>query len=175
VLMELWRQYMEEEYPKSRPRLVAIEEDSPLFRVVPINEKSKRKAQVLAYEDAARIVENASVIAVTNCPLPDDHAQVRQTIDVLLQITRASNIALKRAPVAGLMPKEAKTILRRAEASRSGPSHGKQSRYRDGHPAIACNCLFASACPMQERRHQRPARSQPLRAVVDENACTGCG
>jgi hypothetical protein len=158
--MKLWRQYMEEEYPQVPAALVTMK-IPPFFRVVPINEKIETKSQVLAYEDAARIVENASVIAVTNCPCRMIMRKCDKPIDVCLQINKGAQYALKRGTGRRIDAEEAKTILRRAEASRSGPSHGKQSRYRDGHLQLLQLLLHRPAL-CKKRRHQRPARSQPL-------------
>jgi ferredoxin len=173
VLIDLWRQYMEEEYPQIPAALTAMKA-TPFFRVVPINEKIETRSQVLAYEDAARIVEKASVLAVTNCPCRTIMRKCDKPLDVCLQINRGADYAIKRGTGRKIDSEEAKAILRRAEEA--GLVHLTENKASMG--TVICNCCncccigLPYAKKVESKGMILPSRYQ---AAVDGSACTGCG
>ena len=172
-LIDLWRQYMEEEYSQIPTAWTAMKAP-PFFRVVPINEKIETRSQVLAYEDAAKIVEKASSLAVTNCPCRTIMRKCDKPLDVCLQINRGADYAIKRGTGRRIDSNEAKTILRKAEES--GLVHLTENKA--GLGTVICNCCNCCCIGLPYSKHAEtsglivPSRYQ---AVVEEMACTGCG
>ena len=172
-LLELWRKYTEEEYPQVPAALKAMKAP-PFFRVIPINENIESKSKVLAYEDAAQIVDRASVIAVTNCPCRTIMRKCDKPIDVCLQINRGAEYALKRGTGRKIDAAEAKNILRRAEEA--GLVHLTENKA--GLGTVICNCC--SCCCIGLPYMKNPATSSMLvpsryQAIIDSESCTGCG
>ena len=173
ALLDLWRQYMEEEYPQVPAALKAMKAP-PFFRVIPINENIESKSKVLAYEDAAQIVDRASVIAVTNCPCRMIMRKCDKPIDVCLQINRGAEYAIKRGTGRKIHAEEAKNILRRAEEA--GLVHLTENKAALG--TVICNCC--ACCCIGLPYMKNPSTSSMLvpsryQAVIDGEFCTGCG
>jgi ferredoxin len=172
-LIDLWRHYMEEEYSQI-PALLTAMKATPFFRVVPINEKIETRSQVLAYEDAAIIVEKASSLAVTNCPCRTIMRKCDKPLEVCLQINRGADYAIKRGTGRRIDSDEAKTILRRAEEA--GLVHLTENKAGIG--TVICNCCNCCCIGLPYAKHAEtsglivPSRYQ---AVVEGSACTGCG
>jgi len=173
ALLDLWRRYMQEEYSQVPAALKSMEAP-PFFRVIPINENIESKSKVLAYEDAAQIVDRASVIAVTNCPCRMIMRKCDKPIDVCLQINRGAEYAIKRGTGRKIDVEEAKNILRRAEEA--GLVHLTENKAALG--TVICNCC--SCCCIGLPYMKNPATSSMLvpsryQAVIDCGLCTGCG
>ena len=173
VLIDLWKKYTEEEYPRIPAALTAMNAP-PFFRVVPINEKIETRSQVLAYEDATRIVEKASVLAVTNCPCRTIMRKCNKPLDVCIQINRGAEYAIKRGTGRKIDAEEAKAVLRRAEEA--GLVHLTENKAGIG--TVICNCCDCCCIGLPYAKHAEtsgmivPSRYQ---AVVEESDCTGCG
>ena len=172
ALIELWRQYMEAEYPQIPAALMAMKVP-PFFRVVPINEKIETKSQVLVYEDAARIIEKATVIAVTNCPCRMIVRKCDKPIDVCLQLNKGAEYAIERGTGRKIDAEEAKSILRRAEEA--GLVHLTENKAGIG--TVICNCCNCCCIGLPYAKNAAtnallvPSRYQ---AAIDGSACTGC-
>jgi NAD-dependent dihydropyrimidine dehydrogenase PreA subunit len=172
-LLDLWRRYTEEEYPQVPALLKAIDAP-PFFRVIPINEKIEPRSQVLAYEDASRIVESARVLAVTKCPCRMIMRRCDKPLEVCLQMNRGAEYAIKRGTGRRIEAEEAKAILRRAEEA--GLVHLTENKAGTG--TVICNCCNCCCVGLPYARSAEtnsilvPSR---YRAVVDADTCTGCG
>ena len=172
-LLDLWRRYTLEEYPQI-PALLTALKVPPFFRVIPINEKIETRSQVLVYEDAAKIVEAASVLAVTNCPCRMIMNKCDKPREVCLQLNKGAEYAIKRGTGRKINADEAKAILRNSEEA--GLVHLTENKAGIG--TVICNCC--SCCciglPYAKKAETRsmlvPSRYQ---AVVEADACTGCG
>ena len=165
ALLDLWRRYTEEEYPQVPAALKAMKAP-PFFRVIPINENIESKSKVLAYEDAAQIVDRASVIAVTNCPCRMIMRKCDKPIDVCLQINRGAEYAIKRGTGRKIHAEEAKNILRRAEEA--GLVHLTENKAALG--TVICNCC--ACCCIGLPYMKNPSTSSMLvpsryQAVID--------
>ena len=164
---------MEEEYPQVPAALTAMKA-TPFFRVVPINEKIETRSQILAYEDAARIVEKASALAVTNCPCRTIMRKCDKPLDVCLQINRGADYAIKRGTGRKVDAEEAKAILRRAEDA--GLVHLTENKAGIG--TVICNCCDCCCIGLPYmKKTESKGMILPSRylAVVEGSACTGCG
>ncbi|HUH65137.1 MAG TPA: 4Fe-4S binding protein [Syntrophales bacterium] len=173
VLLDLWKKYMEEEYPQIPAALKAMK-SPPFFRVVPINENIESKNKVLAYEDAAQIVDKAATLAVANCPCRMIMRKCDKPLEVCLQINKGAEYAIKRGTGRKIDAAEAKKILRRAEEA--GLVHLTENKASLG--TVICNCC--SCCCIGLPFMKDPATSSLLvpsryQALVDGEACTGCG
>jgi ferredoxin len=172
-LLDLWRRYTEEEYPQVPALLKAIGAP-PFFRVIPINEKIETHSQVLAYEDAARIVEQAAVLAVTKCPCRLIMRKCDKPLEVCLQMNRGAEYAIKRGTGRRIDVEEAKAILRRAEEA--GLVHLTENKAGVG--TVICNCCECCCVGLPYARNADtngllvPSR---YRAVMEPDDCTGCG
>ena len=129
---------------------------------------------MLVYEDAASIVEKASVIAVTNCPCRMIMRKCDKPIDVCLQLNRGAEYAIERGTGRKIDVAEAKSILRRAEEA--GLVHLTENKAGIG--TVICNCC--NCCCVGLPYAKNIATSGMLvpsryRAVVDGDTCTGCG
>jgi Pyruvate/2-oxoacid:ferredoxin oxidoreductase delta subunit/DNA-binding transcriptional ArsR family regulator len=171
-LLDLWRQYTEKEFPEIPAALTALKVP-PFFRVVPINEKIETKSHVLAYEDAVKIVDKASVIAVTNCPCRMIMRKCDKPIDVCLQLNRGAEYAIERGTGRKIDAVEAKDILRRTE--QAGLVHLTENKAGIG--TVICNCCNCCCIALPYKKDINtggmlvPSR---YRAVVDGDACIGC-
>lgn len=171
-LLELWRQYTLEEFPQIPAALTAMKAPS-FFRVVPINEKIEAQSQVLAYEDAARIVENASVLAVTKCPCRMIMRKCDKPIDVCLQINRGAEYAIERGTGRKIDVDEASAILRRSEDA--GLVHLTENKAGIG--TVICNCCNCCCIALPYKKDAATGGMLvPSRygAVVNDDDCTGC-
>ena len=172
-LLDLWKQYSEEEYPRIPALLTAIKA-SPFFRVVPVNEKIETRSQVLAYEDAAKIVDAAFIMAVTNCPCRMIMHKCDKPVEVCLQLNKGAEYAIKRGTGRQVKADEAKTILRMSEEA--GLVHLTENKASVG--TVICNCCRCCCIGLPYAKKAEtsgmlvPSRYQ---AVIDEDACTACG
>ena len=172
ALIELWKRYTEEEYPQI-PAAVTAMKIPPFFRVVPINEKIEMKSQVLIYEDAEKILEAATVIAVTNCPCRMIMRKCDKPIDVCLQLNKGAEYAIERGTGRRIDTEEAKSILRRAEEA--GLVHLTENKAGIG--LVICNCCSCCCVGLPYAKNVAtkgmlvPSR---YRAAIDSNACTSC-
>jgi len=172
-LLDLWRRYTEEEYPEV-PALLKALQVPPFFRVIPINERIEPASQVLAYEDASRIVEAAAVLAVTKCPCRMIMRRCDKPLEVCIQMNRGAEYAIKRGTGRAIDAGEAKEILRRAEEA--GLVHLTENKAGIG--TVICNCCECCCVGLPYARNADtngllvPSRYQ---AVIDAELCTGCG
>jgi NAD-dependent dihydropyrimidine dehydrogenase PreA subunit len=172
-LLDLWRRYTEEEYPEI-PALLTALKVPPFFRVIPINEKIETRSQVLVYEDAARIVEAATVLAVTNCPCRMIMHKCDKPVEVCLQLNKGAEYAIKRGTGRQLDAEEAKAILRKSEEA--GLVHLTENKAGVGN--VICNCCGCCCIGLPYARNPEtrsmlvPSRYQ---AFVEADACTACG
>ncbi|MGC9323775.1 MAG: 4Fe-4S dicluster-binding protein [Desulfomonilia bacterium] len=171
-LLDLWRQYSEDEYP-AIPALLTALKIPPFFRVVPINEKIETRSQVLVYEDAAEIVDAASVIAVTNCPCRMIMRKCDKPIEVCIQLNKGAEYAIKRGTGRQIDAHEAREILQKSEEA--GLVHLTENKAGVG--TVICNCCGCCCIglPFAKNAETRgmlvPSRYQ---AVVDKESCVAC-
>jgi len=172
-LLTLWRQYTKEEYPQIPALLTAIKAP-PFFRVVPINEKIETRSQVLDYEDAAKIIDAASVMAVTKCPCRMIMHKCDKPLEVCLQLNRGAEYAIKRGTGRQVDAGEAKNILRMCEEK--GLVHLTENKAGVG--AVICNCCRCCCIGLPyAKKAETSGMLVPSRylATVDADACTACG
>jgi Pyruvate/2-oxoacid:ferredoxin oxidoreductase delta subunit len=172
-MIDLWIQYMDEEFPQIPEMLTAIN-FPPFFRVIPINEGIESQSQVLPYEDAAKIVEAARNIAVTDCTCRLIMKKCDRPLNVCLQLNKGADYAIKRGTGRKIDVEEARQILRTCEEA--GLVHTTENKAGVG--TVLCNCCecCCEAIPYLKNPATKgivaPSR---YRASVDSELCTSCG
>ena len=144
----------------------------PFMRVVPVNVSVEAIPQVLAMDDIEKMVEDAKVIAVTNCscrvikPVPD------VPLEVCMQLDKAATYAIDRGTGRELTKKQAMEMLRMCEEE--GLVHCVINTQALGY--MICNCDNKSCANWPKDRKQAHLFTSPSRflAVVDAEACSGC-
>jgi Pyruvate/2-oxoacid:ferredoxin oxidoreductase delta subunit len=175
-LITKWRQYVEEEYPRYYAWRLASQRP-PVFRVIPVNRHIENQSRVLVYEDARRILEKASLLAVTPCPCRTLMRNCDRPLETCLQMNKGAAYAVKRGTGRAIDLEEAEEILIRAEES--GLVHMTGNRAAPG--TVICNCC---ACCCIALSYEKDARTGTLhgqvnpsryRAAIQEDRCIGCG
>ncbi len=65
-VLDLWKAYMEKEWPEYGRKITDLFTDS-FVRVIPIRESIEPESQILAFDDAVEIIENAKTLSLTKC------------------------------------------------------------------------------------------------------------
>ncbi len=170
---DLWRSYMEEEWPKLAPVLSGLL-PRPFTRVIPVGKSVETgKAQVLAPENIREIIRNARRIAVTKCTCRISMRKCEAPVEVCLQIDRGADYTVERGSGREISLEEALEIIDLTEES--GLIHVTMNKAGVGH--FICNCcgcccqsftlLISDGVPLCD-----PSRYRPK---IEADACTGCG
>jgi Pyruvate/2-oxoacid:ferredoxin oxidoreductase delta subunit len=171
-LLELWREFGETDYPALLELITRIK--LPAFmRVIPISEAISTRSQALAPEDAVKLLQSASSIAVTDCVCRKLTKKCDRPLDVCLQLNRAAEFAIKRGTGRKISLEEGVEILNRARDA--GLVHfTENSASRVNMLCNCCDCcceLLRFAKDAKNRGVFAPSRYE---ASVDADACTAC-
>ncbi|MBN1364154.1 MAG: 4Fe-4S binding protein [Syntrophaceae bacterium] len=171
-LMELWREFGETDYPALLDLIHQIK--IPAFmRVIPIGETILTKNQVLGTEDAVKILQSASTIAVTDCVCRKLAKKCDRPVDVCLQLNRAAEFVIKRGTGRKISFEEGVEILKRANDA--GLVHlTENSANRVNMLCNCCDCcceLLRFAKDAKYRAIFNPSRYE---ASVNADACNMC-
>ncbi|MEA3471450.1 MAG: 4Fe-4S binding protein [Thermodesulfobacteriota bacterium] len=172
-MIDLWVKYMNEEFSQIPEMLTAIN-FPPFFRVIPINEGIESQTQILPYEDAAKIVEEARNIAVTDCTCRLIMKKCDKPLNVCIQLNKGADYAIKRGTGRKIDVEEAKQILKTCEEA--GLVHTTENKAGVG--TVICNCCecCCEVLPFLKNPATKgvvaPSR---YRASVDGELCTSCG
>ncbi|MFO8047725.1 MAG: 4Fe-4S binding protein [Desulfosudaceae bacterium] len=170
---ELWRLYMEEEWPRLAPGLASIM-PRPFTRVIPV-EKSLDvgKAQVLAPENVRQIIDEAEKIAVTKCTCRLTMKKCDAPIEVCLQINKGAQYTIDRGSGREVTPEEAHQII--TDTEEAGLVHVTMNKADVGH--FICNCCSCCCQSFTLLISDGVNLCDPSRYVprVDTEVCTGCG
>lgn len=170
--LDLWNRFMEEEWPAFSEMAASIL-PRPVTRVVPVLESLEARQQVLAYEDVSRMIEEADVIAVTNCTCRLTARKCDRPVEICMQLGKAGAYALDRGTGRELTRQEALDMLE--EAERAGLVHVTMNRASDTH--FICNCCndCCMTFPMLINKQLKMCDPSRFRARVDATACNSCG
>ena len=171
--LDLWRRYMEEEWPRLADGLSSLM-PRPFTRVVPVNRSvDPGRAQVLAPDSVRELVESASRLAVTPCTCRLSMRRCDGPIDVCLQINRGADYTIERGSGREIDQTEALSIL--SQAQEAGLVHVTMNKADAGH--FICNCCGCCCQSFSLLRTDGPQLCDPsrYRPSIDTNACTGCG
>ncbi|MDY6822952.1 MAG: 4Fe-4S binding protein [Thermodesulfobacteriota bacterium] len=170
---ELWRLYMEEEWPKLAPGIATVM-PRPFTRVVPVGKSiDTGKAKVLAPENVKEILESASRIAVTKCTCRLTMKKCDAPVEVCLQINRGAEYTVDRGSGREISLDEAMKIIQDTEEA--GLVHVTMNKADVGH--FICNCCGCCCQAFSMLISEGVNLCDPSRYVpeVDADACSACG
>src|SRR3989339_913917 len=108
---DLWRDYMDKEWPELANVLVKSM-SRPFTRVVPVGKSIETgKGQVLAPENIRQIIESSSRIAVTKCTCRLTMRKCDAPVEVCLQINRGADYTIERGTGREVSKEEAFDII----------------------------------------------------------------
>jgi Pyruvate/2-oxoacid:ferredoxin oxidoreductase delta subunit len=172
-LFKLWEEFEDTDYPQLLELVTAIKLPS-FMRVIPIGETIESKNQVLAFEDARKMLENAGSIAVTTCVCRKLMKRCDGPLEVCLQINRGAEYNIKRGTGRKVSLDEAIAILKISEAA--GLVHMTENTA--GRSNVLCNCCNCCCEMLRFATNEKtkgvlaPSRFQ---ARVEAETCTSCG
>ncbi|MFC1895366.1 ATP-binding protein [Thermodesulfobacteriota bacterium] len=168
---DLWREFMEEEWPKISKTLPEIY-GRPMSRVIPVGVSMEPKASVLAFENVKEIIDNARTLTVTDCPCRLTHRKCDKPLEVCLQVGRTAEYNITRGYGRKLTKQEALDVMRQAEEA--GLVHMVTNQRSVDH--IICNCC--SCCcvtmPMVIQHGFNVLDPSRFLARVDTDLCNAC-
>jgi ferredoxin len=169
--LELWKRQTQEELP-DYINMVNMVIPKPFTRVVPVNQPVEARQSILAFEDVEQIVNAAGRLAVVNCTCRMVDGKCGKPLEVCLQLGKAADYTVERGTGREVSVDEAMDIIRMAEEA--GLIHVTMNKAYGSH--IICNCCedccVAFGLPIPATAVVDPSR---FLAVVDEDACSGCG
>ena len=169
--LDLWKRQTQEELP-DYINMVSMILPRPFTRVVPVNQPMEARSGILAYEDVEKIVRDAGRLAVANCTCRLVDGKCGKPLEVCLQLGKAADYSVDRGSGRELSVDEAMEIIRMSEEA--GLVHVTMNKAYGSH--IICNCCedccVAFGLPIPATIIVDPSR---FLAVVDEEACSGCG
>lgn len=168
--IDLWKEFMDEEYPAFINMLKSAGM-GPFVRVVPVNKYIEDATVVLPYENASKMIDEATSLAVTPCTCRVSQRKCDYPVEVCLQINKGADYALKRGTGRALTKAEAHEILDIAE--KAGLIHISENRAKIGN--VICNCC-PCCCMAVGPMLSAGAFAAPSRfaASVDASSCDGC-
>lgn len=172
-LLDQWQEFMRDEYPVLLRALADTNLSAPI-RVIPVEvEMEGGGSQILPFESALGIVDEARRLAVTSCACRLRARECEGPVEVCLQLNRAAEYTIKRGSGREVTRAEAKEILKQSEEA--GLVHTTENRLGNGH--VICNCC-PCCCGVLPRVFEggksvllAPSRFLP---EVDDDVCTGC-
>ncbi len=169
---DLWRDYMDEEWydlAESLNRHL----DKPHTRVIPVGVSLSTRQQILDFESVREIVENARSLAVTNCTCRLAQRRCEANLERCLQVNKAADYNIARGSGRAIGKEEALEILRLSEEE--GLIHVTINKSSVDN--FICNCCpcCCQALPVLLERGVRVVDPSRFRAVIDTEACSGCG
>ncbi len=170
---DLWKQYMEEEWPKLAP-LIEQFIPKPFTRVIPVNKSiDTGKVKVLTTEDVKQTIMNADRLAVTKCTCRLTMGKCDAPLEVCLQVNRGAEYTIERGSGREVTQAEALDIIESAQDA--GLVHVTMNKADIG--GFICNCcgcccqsfslLVADGVSLCD-----PSRYSP---AIEAGKCSSCG
>jgi len=171
---ELWRKYMEEEWP-ALAKIIVKFMPKPMTRVVPVGKSLEGRMQVLSADNVDEIIAKSQRFAVTRCTCRLTMHKCDRPVEVCLQVGKAADYTVERGSGREISREEALKIAREAEAA--GLIHVTMNKAEVGH--FICNCcgcccqsftmLISDGLPLCD-----PSRYRPEVTAEKCNACGEC-
>jgi ferredoxin/predicted transcriptional regulator len=169
-VLDLWKAYMETDWREYGRKIMDLL-PGPFVRVIPINEGITPESRILAYEDVAKIIENAKTLSVTRCSCRVIDGACGKPLEVCIQVDRAAEYNLERGTGRALSKGEAIEIVKMSE--KEGLVHVVDNRQIVGHVICNCckDCCLNWTLMAGPKKWVAPSRFE---AVADPDLCTGC-
>jgi len=169
-VLDLWKEYMDKEWPAYGGRIMEMMPGS-IMRVVPVNESIEPQSQILAYDDVVKIVQDARTLSVTNCSCRVISGNCQKPLEVCMQVDRAAEYNIERGTGRALTKAEAIDILKKCRME--GLVHVVDNRQVVGHVICNCcdDCCLNWAVMKGAKKWVAPSRFE---AYVDNDLCSGC-
>jgi len=167
---DLWREFMDEEWPVLSKTLTQA--FRPATRIIPVGIAVEAQSRVLAFEDVKEIIDNARVVTVTDCPCRLTERKCDKPLEVCLHFDKIAEYDLARNVGRELTKPEALDLMRMAEEA--GLVHMVTNQLKATQ--IICNCCTCCCVTMPTVDQQRVNLPDPsrFRARVDPDLCTAC-
>ncbi len=168
-LATLWKQYHHEALGGEFAGT-----DTPLMRVVPVQETIEERSSVLPYERARSLVDGATFIAVTQCACRVSVDACDKPREVCLIFGPAAEFLVERGYARAIDKEEACDVLK--TAADAGLVHTSNNSADRGN--LICNCCPCCCTVLRGRTELGiPHAFAPsaFYAVIDDSLCTGCG
>ena len=169
-VLDLWKAYMEKEWPAYGRKITDMLPAS-MLRVIPVNEAIQPESQILAHDDVIKLIENAKTLSVTKCSCRVIDGACGKPLEVCMQVDRAAEYSLERGTGRAVSKGEAIEILKMCE--KEGLVHVADNRQVLGHVICNCckDCCLNWSVMAGPKKWVSPSR---FKAVVDADLCTGC-
>ncbi len=172
-LYDLWVEYTDKEFPEFAKKVGELLPKAP-SRVIPVNTAIEAKQQILAAEDAYKLVEDAEKLSVVPCTCRLIAKRCDNPVDVCIQLNRAAEYSLERGTGREITADEAKDMLRLCEEK--GLIHMTMRAPGSTRVILICNCCSCCCIQMPSvikygAKFLDPSRYQ---VTINEEACTGC-
>jgi Fe-S-cluster-containing hydrogenase component 2 len=170
--LDLWADFMEEEWP-AFSEMVEKMLPRPVARIVPVSESVEARQQILAFEDVRQMIDEADVIAVTNCTCRLTAQKCDRPVEICMQLGKAGAYSIDRGTGRSLSKDEALELLKKAE--QAGLIHVTMNRAADTH--FICNCCndCCMTFPMLINRQLKMCDPSRFAARIDAELCDSCG
>lgn len=169
--LDLWQEFMETEWKAFSE--IADKFPKPVVRVVPVSESIDARQQILAFEDARRIIEGETPIAVVNCTCRLIARKCDRPVEICMQVGKAGEYSIERGTGRMIDKEEALRLLR--EAEEAGLIHVTMNRSSGFH--FICNCCddCCMTFPMLIEKKLKLCDPSRYVATVDADKCNACG
>jgi electron transport complex protein RnfB len=167
-LGELW-----EEYHREALGMSFAGNPTPLTRVVAVDKSIPARDRILPYEDAKNFINEASVIALTNCACRISVNACDKPREVCLVFGKAAEFLIERGFARRISKEEGIAVLETAE--REGLVHTTNNSADRAN--LICNCCPCCCTVLRGRTQlKHPHAFDPSRfeAFVQADKCTGC-
>jgi NAD-dependent dihydropyrimidine dehydrogenase PreA subunit len=169
-VLDLWKTYMEKEWPAHGGKIMAVVPNA-IMRVVPVNEYIEASTQILAYDDVVKIIESARTLSVTPCSCRVIDGACGKPLEVCMQVDRAAEYNIERGTGRALSKEEAFKIIKWCEEE--GLVHCVDNHRSVDH--VICNCCKDCCLNWSVMKGAKKWVAPSLyQAVVDGDRCTGC-
>jgi Pyruvate/2-oxoacid:ferredoxin oxidoreductase delta subunit len=164
----LWRQYYDEGFSKA-----VAGTPTPQMRVIPIQKTIPNTTEVLYYEQVSNMIEQARLIAVTNCACKEIMNACSKPREVCMAFDNSARYLLEKNWARQISKRETLNILKEAEAA--GMVHCV--RNSKAELSILCNCCTCCCMLLRgitELNNPNLVATSAYVVKFDEAECIGC-
>jgi Pyruvate/2-oxoacid:ferredoxin oxidoreductase delta subunit len=166
--LDMWRKFEETEMPAYR-EMQKKAGVKPFMRIIPVNVTVKASPQVMALDDITKMIEDARVIAVTNCSCRTIHHVKDVPKEVCMQLDKAASYALDRGTGRELSKQEAVELIKKCEET--GLVHTAANHRGLGYMICNCDRDVCENWPDKKNPKDFVAPSRFLAEVDSEKCC----